>query len=219
MPRGRGGGPDRDHEVRRRIAVEVARLISEDGVRDWFAAKRKAVERLGLPADSALPKNLEIDAALREHQRLFDADDQPRRLRALREAAREALRFFAEFDPRLVGAVLDGSADRHSAICLHVFSDTPEPLALLLDERGVPYEQHSRHLRLSRDSEDDFPVFTFRAGAAPVDVTVLPEALRHQAPLDRGGERPMRRATLAALDAMLASERDAVDDQRWSSDT
>ncbi len=67
--------PGRGDETRRRIAVEAARLISEDGMRDYHAAKRKAAARLGIQVDTALPKNAEIEDALREYQRLFDADD------------------------------------------------------------------------------------------------------------------------------------------------
>lgn len=199
--------PDRgrNDQMRRRIAVEAARLISEHGIRDYHLAKRKAADRLGIHLDTALPKNAEIDEALREHQRLFDADDQPRRLRELRESAREALQFFARFEPRLVGAVLDGSADRHSAVCLHVFSGDAESVAGFLDERGIPYEQQSRPLRLTRDVQREFPAFVFSAGGTPVDVTVLPEEMLRQAPLDRNGEKPMRRASLAMLDELLAA--------------
>ncbi|HZX90888.1 MAG TPA: hypothetical protein VFE67_09605 [Rudaea sp.] len=196
--------PGRGDETRRRIAVEAARLISEDGIRDYHAAKRKAAVRLGIQADTALPKNAEIEEALREYQRLFDAEDQPRRLHELRECAREALRFFERFEPRLVGAVLDGSADRHSGVCLHVFSENAETVAGFLDERGIPYEQQSRPLRLTRDMQREFPAFVFSAGGVPVDVTVLPEELLRQAPLDRSGEKPMRRASLATLEEMLA---------------
>jgi len=197
--------PGRGDETRRRIAVEAARLISEDGIRDYHAAKRKAAARLGIQVDTALPKNAEIEDALREYQRLFDADDQPRRLRDLRESAREALRFFEHFEPRLVGAVLDGSADRHSSVCLHVFSENAENVAGFLDERGVPYEQQSRPLRLTREMQREFPAFVFSAGGVPVDVTVLPEELLRQAPLDRSGEKPMRRASLATLEQLLAA--------------
>jgi len=197
--------PGRGDETRRRIAVEAARLISEDGIRDYHAAKRKAAARLGIQVDTALPKNAEIEDALREYQRLFDADDQPRRLRDLRESAREALRFFEHFEPRLVGAVLDGSADRHSSVCLHVFSENAETVASFLDERGVPYEQQSRPLRLTRETQREFPAFVFSAGGVPVDVTVLPEELLRQAPLDRSGEKPMRRASLATLEELLAA--------------
>lgn len=195
----------RDRELRRRIAVEAARLISEQGIRDYHVAKRKAADRLGIAADTALPKNSEVDEALREHQRLFDSDDQPQRLRRLRETAREALRFFAAFEPRLVGAVLDGSADRHSAVCLHLFSDEPEAVPRVLEEHGIPYEEHSHALRVTRDTQREFPAFAFSAGQTPLDVTVLPADAIRQAPLDRGGEKPMRRANLAALEALLDS--------------
>ena len=217
--RGGGGNDGRDSEHRRRIAVEAARLISEQGIRDYALAKRKAAERLGIFADSALPKNAEIDEALREHQRLFDGDDQPQRLRVYREAAREALIFFARFEPRLVGAVLDGSADRHSAVCLHVFCDEPETVAQFLDEYAVPYDTDERTLRLTRDIERVCPVFTFAADAIPVDVTVLPGTWLRQAPLDRSGEKPMQRAGLAALDALIEATRSGTGDQRLSSAT
>jgi hypothetical protein len=223
MQRRHGGGAfrddgGRDSENRRRIAVEAARLISEQGIRDYHVAKRKAAERLGIAADTALPKNGEIEEALREHQRLFDADEQPRRLAVLREAAREALLFFASFEPRLVGAVLDGSADRHSAVCLHLYVDEAEAVARFLDEQRIPHEEHDRRLRLTRDNEQDFPVFQFSAGTIPVDVTVLPTALLRQAPLDRGSDKPMARANLAALDALIAAAADDRD-QRFASAT
>lgn len=210
--------PDRGRsdQTRRRIAVEAARLISEHGIRDYHVAKRKAAERLGIHVDTALPKNSEIEEALREYQRLFDADDQPRRLRELRESAREALQFFARFEPRLVGAVLDGSADRHSSVCLHLFSEDAETVAGFLDERGIPYEQQSRPLRLTRDVQREFPAFVFSAGEIPVDVTVLPQELLRQAPLDRSGEKPMRRASLAVLEELLAETPTAADQRLLS---
>ena len=194
----------RDGERRRRIAVEAARLISEQGIRDYAVAKRKAAERLGFAIDAALPKNSEIEDAVREHQRLFDADAHPQLLRALRETAREALHFFGAFEPRLVGPVLDGSADRFSAVCLHLFADEPEAVVRFLGEHGIPYEEKDRELRLARDDARRFPGFVFSAGGTPVDVTVLPTDLQRQAPLDRSGEKPMARATLATVEAMLA---------------
>lgn len=192
-------------QQRRRIAVEAARLMSEQGMRDFHAAKLKAAARLGIDAEATLPKNSEIEEALREHQRLFDADDQPQRLRLYREAAREALVFFGQFEPRLVGTVLDGSADRHSTVSLHLFSDEPEAVIRFLDENGIPHEEHERALRLSRDEDAiAYPAFEFSAGGVPFDVTVLPVASLRQAPLDRSGDKPMRRANLAAIDALLA---------------
>jgi hypothetical protein len=197
--RGRGA----TQEVRRRIAIEAARLVSEGGLRDYRHAKEKAAARLGIFDESSLPRNSEVEDALREYQRLFQADDQPRALRRLREAAREAMRFFERFEPRLVGAVLEGTADAHSAVCLHLYTDQPNDVLALLQDRRVAYEEVSRRVRVDRATTRDYPALRFSAGDTAIDVTVLPYDLLRQAPLDRGGDRPMQRATLAALDSLL----------------
>lgn len=193
--KGRGNAAD----IRRRIAVEAARLIAEQGMRDYHEAKLKAAARLGLMDDAPLPRNLEIEDALREHQRLFQATSQPRQLQRLRNAALDALRFFASFQPRLVGAVLEGTADEYSAVCLHLFTDNAREVITFLDDQQIPLEEESRRLRTSRDSEEEFPALVFSAGGVPVDLTIFPlDSLRH-APLDRISGRPMQRASLSAV--------------------
>ena len=102
----------RTRERRHRLAHEAARLMAESGIRDYHQAKLKAAERLGIHDDASLPRNREIEDALREYQRLFQGDAQAAGLRQRREAALRALEFFARFDARLVGPVLDGTADR-----------------------------------------------------------------------------------------------------------
>jgi hypothetical protein len=197
---------DRVQRNRQLIAQEAARLMSEHGIRDFHHAKLKAAERLGILETQALPRNNEIEEALREHQRIFQGDRQPQLLRARREAAIEAMRFLAPYQPRLVGAVLEGTADAHSAVCLHVFSDDSEAVGLFLREHGVPIELQTRRLRLSREEQADFPVLLFSADGLPFDLTVLPRDALRQAPLDRIDDKPMRRASLNMLEALLAEE-------------
>jgi hypothetical protein len=201
----------RAQEQRRRIAVEAARLIAEGGLRDYRQAKVKAAQRLGIFDDLSLPKNGEIEDALREHQRLFRATEQPETLRSLREAALEAMRFFADFEPRLVGPVLEGTADEYSAVCLHLHDDGADRVAMFLQERGIPYEERTRRLRLERETTADVPVFVFSAGDSAIDITVLPYDRLRQAPLDRIDEKPMRRANLAAVEQLVRGE-DAAND-------
>lgn len=204
--RGAAGSSRSDNftrELRARIAIDAARLISESGLRDYHVAARKAAQKLGVEDGFALPKADEIEDALRARHQLFEADEQPLLLRRLRETAREAMRFLARFEPRLVGAVLEGTADRHSAVCLHLFSDDPDAPARFLDENGIACESKSRRLRLTHDSYEEFPVLLFAVDATSLDLTVLAyDSLRH-APLDRTHQRPLRRATLATLDELL----------------
>jgi hypothetical protein len=203
---------DRVQRNRLRVAQEAARLMSEHGIRDFHRAKRKAAERLGVLDEQALPRNHEIEQALREHQRLFQSESQPVLLRERREAAIEAMRFLERFEPRLVGAVLEGTADAHSAVCLHVFSDDPEAVGIYLREHGVPFEMQTRRLRITRDEQIEFPVLLFAADNLPFDITVLPHNALRQAPLDRMDEKPMRRASLASVEIMLAEEQEQHDD-------
>jgi len=206
---------DRLQRNRVRIAQEAARLMSEHGIRDFHHAKLKAAERLGIVETQALPRNLEIEQALREHQRLFLADSQPQLLRQRREAALEAMRFLSAFEPRLVGAVLEGTADAHSAVCLHVFSDDPEAVGLYLREHGVPIETQARRLRSNREEEQpECPVLLFAADELPFDLTVLPRDALRQAPLDRTDDRPMRRASLTQVEMLLDQDSAGSPDQR-----
>ncbi len=192
-------------QTRRRIAVEAARLIAEQGLRDFHLAKLKAATMLGLGGSTALPRNREIEEALREHQRLFQSETQPGQLAKLRESAVEAMRFLSRFEPRLVGAVLEGTADMYSSVCLHLFTDNPDDVAVFLGDQKIPFEHQERALRLSTEVTCTLPVFVFAAGDAALDLTVFPIDGLRQPPLDRISERPMRRAS---LDAVIAQARE-----------
>ncbi|KAF1689014.1 hypothetical protein [Pseudoxanthomonas taiwanensis] len=206
MHRARQHAETRTRERRRRLAYEAARLMAEGGIRDYHQAKLKAANRLGIHDDASLPRNREIEEALREYQRIFQGPEQALALRRRREAAVRALEFFARFQPRLVGPVLEGTADAGSPVLLQLFSDDPEAVALFLDEHGIPAESRTRRLRLDRERSGDFPVWVFAAEDLPFDLTVLPLDALRQAPLSAVDEKPMRRASLAQLRQLLAGE-------------
>ena len=193
-------------DMRRRVALEAARLMSEHGIRDFHVAKRKAAERLNAGDKTQLPNNAEIEEALREHQRLFQGEEHPRIVRRLREEARAAMKFFAEFEPRLVGAVLEGTADKYSAVCLHLFCDAPEQVMIFLDENRIDYTEQDRRLRFAHDKTQEYPVLIVPRGDLRIDLTLLPPEAIRQAPLDRVDDKPMRRMTIAALEKLLANE-------------
>ena len=206
MHRARQHAERRTRERRHRLASEAARLMAEGGIRDYQQAKRKAADRLGIRDDASLPRNSEIDEALREYQRLFMGDSQAEALRLRREAALQALEFFDAFRPRLVGRVLDGTADAHSAVTLHLHADDPDEVARFLAGAGIPAEAGSRRLRLDRVRELEAPAWTFNADDVPFDLTVLPLDTLRQAPLSAIDERPMQRASASQLRMLLASE-------------
>ena len=195
----------RTSERRRSLAHEAARLMAEGGIRDYHQAKLKAAQRLGIFDDASLPRNREIEDALREYQRLFQRDNLVE-LRQRREAALRALEFFALFEPRLVGPVLEGTADARSPVAMHVHSDDPEATHRFLEQHGIPAESRTRRVRLDRERSEDFPVWLFSAENLPFDITVLPLDVLRQAPLSGIDEKPMKRASLTQLRQLLADE-------------
>lgn len=204
MHRARQHAERRNRERRHRLAHEAARLMAEAGIRDHHQAKLKAAERLGIHDDAALPRNSEVDQALREYQRLFQGDSQAGALHERREAALQAMEFFGAFRPRLVGRVLDGTADAHTPVALHLHADDADEVARFLDEAGIPAEPGSRRVRLDRTREREAPVWTFDADGVAFDLTVLPVDTLRQAPLSRLDDRPMQRASQAQLRMLLS---------------
>ena len=196
----------RIRQRRHRLAHEAARLMAESGIRDFHQAKLKAAERLGIVDDASLPRNREIEDALREYQRLFRGDAHARGLRLRREAALRALAFFSEFDARLVGPVLEGTADAHAPVALHLYTDDAEAVPRFLEEHLIPAESRTRRLRLDRERQEDVPVWLFSAEDLTFDLAVLPLDALRQAPLSGVDERPMKRASAGQLRELLALE-------------
>jgi hypothetical protein len=193
----------RDQQMRTRIAQEAARLMAEEGVRDFFVAKRKAAQHLGAPDTRNMPRNQEVEAALQEYQRLFKGEQQRGHLRALRESAVQAMRFLAGFKPRLVGSVLSGTAGLHANIDLHLFADTPEEVSLYLMDNSIPFQTAQRRLRISRETWQEYPAYEFMAGDQPVELVVFPNEGRRDAPRSPVDGRPMQRAGIEEVEALL----------------
>ena len=201
--------------VRQRIAQEAARILAHSGSRNYLQAKRKAAQQLGVSdarsrvADDvvsymlSLPGNQEVEQALAEYQRLFQGHVQPKQLRRLREAALEGMRFLHAFAPKLVGPVLEGTADQHSEVNLHLFADPLELVATFLLEQGIPHELTDRRLRMPSGEYIRVPEFRFVAGDISMALTVFSGAGAHQPPLSPVNGRPMRRAPLAEVQALL----------------
>jgi len=177
--------------------------MSEHGIEDFGTAKRKAAERLNVADAGALPSNTEVEASLAEYQRLFAAGAHALSLSAQRRAALRAMQSLAQFAPRLVGPVLNGTATAHSTVQLHVFADNPDAVALLLMDRGVAHEAGERRLRLDLERSALLPTVQFLVEAQRIEATVFPIDGIRQAPVSPVDGRPMRRADATELANLL----------------
>jgi len=192
-------------DQRRRLAYEAARILAESGDRDFARARRKAAERLGCRDQRQMPDNAEIQAALLEQQQIFGGPSHGDELKRLRRGALEAMNAFPQFEIRLAGAVLDGSADRLTRIQLHVFADTPEELVFELLDRHIPWHGGEREYRYGDGSTRMQQTFTFQAGENLFELVCFPVSGLREAPLSPIDNRPERRASIAQVRALIDS--------------
>jgi hypothetical protein len=125
-----------------RIASLAGKLMAEDGIGDYAAAKRKAASILGLPAKARLPENDQVECELRAYQRLFQEGEQRERLADLRQKAIDFMEIVQRFNPYLSGAVLDGTAGRGAEIDIQLFTDSAKDVEIFLLNAHVEY-RHS----------------------------------------------------------------------------
>ena len=194
----------RDQNLRLHIAYLAARLMAEDGVGDYGTAKQKAARQAGLSDQNLLPDNAEIEAALRDYQGLYQSEEQPARVRRLREVALRVMREFDEFRPALVGSVLSGTAGPHSDVNLQLFTDDPKALTLFLLNRRYRFEEGSRNLHRAGRLES-FPQITLAVDDVMVTMTVMDLDDERSGPRPRSDDAPLQRARIEQVEALLAS--------------
>lgn len=190
--------------ARRLVAQEAARIIVEQGIRDFRVAKNKAAERLGMQERGALPGNSEIEQAVGDHLQLFGRESHHDLLRVLRLAALSAMEMLEPFAPRLVGPVLSGTAASNCAVNLHVFAENLESVALQLEERRVAYRLYETRLKSRRDLSETFAGLRFMHRDAVVEATVFPLLGVRQAPISPIDGKPMKRADTRTVRDLLA---------------
>lgn len=199
--------------LRQAIAQEAARIIATEAQHNYGTAKRKAAERLGVKCTrQQLPSNVEIESALRTYQLLYGGDNHNQTQQKLRESALQAMSFFEEFKPRLVGPVLEGTADQHSRITLHVFSDDPDAMPKFLYDQNIVFEHESRRIRWHGNHFRTLEVLCVQHAGQPIELCLFSTLDQRQAPPCPVDGRPQRRATPAEVEYLL----NANDQPRWS---
>ena len=157
--------------ARRAIAAQAARLMAEDGLTDFGAAKRKAARHLGFGESDGLPDNAEIEEALRTYQALYQNDEQRARLGEMRQIALSVMESLAPYRPALSGAVWHGTATRGAGIDIDVFTDDAKALEISLLNRGIVYSV-SQRLHFVRTQGTHVPVLRFDARGVAIAVSV-----------------------------------------------
>lgn len=129
-------------DLRAELAATAARLIAEEGC-EYAQAKRRAVREIlgeGGERRTTLPDNQEVEHELRRYLKLFGGESHRALLAALRGFAADMMQTLQEFDPHLIGAVLNGTATEHSDVHLQLFVDSAKDVELHLLNLGIDFD-------------------------------------------------------------------------------
>jgi len=198
--------------LRQSIAHEAARLMYEEGVDQYFDAKRLAAKRLFgrggkkkmryRPQD--LPSNGEIQAALRQIVEIIEGELSQQRLFAMRVIALETMNALEPFKPRLIGSVSTGHVRRGSDIDLHVFTDNIEDIEAYLHYLGWRFETQQVTIHVAGEYRDYTHIYYERV--FPIELSVYPHdeiRVTHRSSTDG---KPIVRFKPQALEQIIAEQ-------------
>ncbi|MEN8133091.1 MAG: hypothetical protein ABFS45_23515 [Pseudomonadota bacterium] len=193
-----------NQHIRTQIAQEAAKIILEEGVNDYQLAKRKAIERLRVNDRAPLPRNVEIETAIRNHQKLFYTQEDYSHQFALWKAALESMRFLQPFKPRLVGSLLNGTAGKDSSVNIHVFADALEDVLIFFLNASIPYQSAEQRVRLGTESRC-YPMLRHRVVDIEIETVVFPDKALRAAPHSAIDGKPMKRAEISEVEKRAAA--------------
>jgi len=185
-----------------RVAEEAARLLIDGVETEYLHAKERALMILGLPSQTRLPSNRKIRENMARLTRSELGEEEiARRLQIMRHIAVEIMDIIADYDPYLIGSSLTGDIRESSDIDLHAYCDGFEELKELLFTYG--FEDVEEELVENR--KGTFVHLRWLERGIPVEITIYPWSWRDLVPLSSITGKPMKRANLKQLRAILRS--------------
>lgn len=173
------GNKKSNSQIRQMLAREAARLMYEEGVSQYFDAKKMAAKRIlgngGMKSMQYRPKDLPSNGEISNEMAKLVAlleDDQEERLSAMRATALAIMQDLIPFQPRLIGSVSTGRIRKGSDIDLHVFTDDIEALEIHLNYLQWQYDKKQVVIRSGHKFTEYIHIYI--EADFPVELSVYP---------------------------------------------
>ena len=197
-------------QMRRAIAAEAARIMSTQSLFNYRAAKQKATERLGIDMRASMPSNIEVESELRAYQELYGGRQHILHLEKMRKTALKVMRSLEAFYPRLVGPVLEGTANEFARVSVHVFNDPPDAVVIHLLDKGLVFRNEQRKIRWHNGSHRHVQLLVLDTEGIEVELTLFNCKDLRQAPPSPLDGRPQRRASMSEVEGLLAGSQETT---------
>ena len=199
-------------ELRQSLAREAARLMYEEGVDQYFNAKRLAAKRiLGRGGEKKmyhrpqdLPSNGEIKASLLQIVQFTEGELSQQRLFVMRVIAFETMNALEPFHPRLIGSVSTGHVRRGSDIDIHVFTDNVEEIERHLHQLGWRFKTKIVTIHVAGGYKDYLHIHC--GHIFPIELTIYPYYDIRVTQRSSTDGKPIMRIKLSALERLMVEE-------------
>src|SRR5437667_6738876 len=193
-------------KLRQAIALEAARLMYERVESEYYTAKRKAAKRLcrrGVKPED-LPSNAEIRDQIQVFARIHEGERRTEHLREMRIEALRLMRLLRAFRPRLIGSVMTGHVRKGSDIDIHVFSDSADLVARILENEGYQFDVERKQIVKFEEARVFTHIHVY--SRFNFELTVYAEDKAHYVFRSSITGKPIERASIRELEELLLRE-------------
>ena len=132
-------GKENTKHIKLAIASKAAELISQEGIRDYHFAKKKAAKYLGFSEKEVLPSNYEIDNELILFKNLYQKVDHVL-IQNLKKEALKIMTLFERHKPFMSNQFLDGIVTKYPVIEINIFTDDVKEIEYILLNQNIHFE-------------------------------------------------------------------------------
>ena len=160
------------------IANRAAEIIMEEGITDYHFAKKKASKYLGYQSSDFLPSNDEIDNALKEYQKIYQADIDASLVDKIKSEALMIMQLFKNFNPHLVGQLIDGLIPKYPVLQINLYTDNMKEIEYLLLNNNIEFNLKNKNIsekRTKKKSLRNIPIVQIEGRWFPIELKILEE--------------------------------------------
>ena len=132
-------GKENTKHIKLAIASKAAELISQEGIRDYHFAKKKAAKYLGFSEKEILPSNYEIDKELILFKNLYQKVDRDL-VQNLKKEALKIMTLFERYKPFISNQFLEGIITKYPIIEINLFTDDIKEIEYILLNQNIHFE-------------------------------------------------------------------------------
>ena len=156
------------------VANLAAQMIMEEGIKDYFFAKKKAAKSLGLNENVSLPTNIQIDKAIEEFHKIFNQDTNIEFLEHFKDQALNVMDLFKGFKPHLMNELTKGIIPKFPEIKINLFADNIKDIEYVLLNSEISYEfsETKMYKKSGKNSIKSVPTIYLDSLSIPAEIKI-----------------------------------------------